>query len=235
LCYGTWTRGDSHLISGHAVAVDPDPNDLKSIPPEDRKRLEVMGEAYVRQVMSMPGGLPYPLGLSATRWLAEIDENTRKSEREAEERNEAHQAEQSRLAKSTLRAAWIAAGLAAAGIFVTIWLSYIQDQTAKAEVAHNKMIKDGIGQYIGEGSAIMNRFAANEMPMPTMDEVGWVGRTEDFLRTNLCESYVSRFHDNSGLAPIQANGADGAHNREYVIMYHEITRLEEFSHEIPSC
>jgi hypothetical protein len=97
------------------------------------------------------------------------------------------------------------------------------------------MIKEGIGKYIGQGSAIMNRFGVNEMPIPTMDEVGWVGRTEDFLRTNLCESCVARFHDNSGLAPIQSNDADSVHNSHYATMYHEITRLEEFSHELPSC
>jgi hypothetical protein len=79
------------------VTVNPDPNDLKSIPPEDRKRLEGMGEAYVRRVMSMPGGLPYPLGLSATRWLTGIDEEAREVDRKAKERNEAHQLEQARL------------------------------------------------------------------------------------------------------------------------------------------
>ena len=210
------------------MAINPDPEDLRSIPPEDRKRLEEMGEAYVRRVMSMPGGLPYPLHISATRWLTEIDE-------EAKKRAEALQAEQMRFNKSTLRAAWIAAGAAIVGILVTVGLWYVQDQTAKAEVAHNRMIKDNIGLYISEGSAIMNRYGVNQMPMPTMDEMGWVGRTEDFLRTNLCESYVTRFHDNSGLTPIWANDADSAHNAQYAIMFHEIARLEEFSHETPSC
>ena len=32
------------------MAINPDPEDLRSIPPEDRKRLEEMGEAYVRRV-----------------------------------------------------------------------------------------------------------------------------------------------------------------------------------------
>jgi hypothetical protein len=57
-----------------------------------------------------------------------------------------------------------------------------------------------------------------------MDEVEWTSNVDDFLRTNLNESYVARFHDNSGLAPISANHA---------VMFHEIARLEEFSHELP--
>ena len=44
------------------------------IPPEDRKRLEDMGELYVRRAMQTPGELPSPLGISAVAWLAELDE-----------------------------------------------------------------------------------------------------------------------------------------------------------------
>jgi hypothetical protein len=77
---------------------------LSTIPPADRKRLEEMDEAYVRQVGN-EGGLPRqqslmrpPLG----------------------KRAEAQQAKQTRLAETTLKTAWIAAGLAAAaGIIVT--------------------------------------------------------------------------------------------------------------------
>jgi hypothetical protein len=99
------------------MTVNSDPNDLKSISPEDRKRLEEMGLAFVRRVMSMPGGLPYPLNNSASKWLAEIDDEARKH-------TEAHQAEQTRLNKSTLIAAWIAAGAAIVAVVVGIltWL-----------------------------------------------------------------------------------------------------------------
>jgi hypothetical protein len=211
------------------VTVNPDPNDLKSIPPEDRKRLEGMGEAYVRRVMSMPGGLPYPLGLSATRWLTGIDEEAREVDRKAKERNEAHQLEQARLNKSTQRAAWIAAGLAGVSILVSVGLWYAQDQTAKAEVTRHKMIKEGIGQYIGIGRAIMDRFGRNEMPLPITDEAEWVGTTENFLRTNLGD----RFSDISGLGSVTGNGTDPAHNAYFNNIYGKITRLEEFSHEIP--
>jgi hypothetical protein len=120
----------------------------------------------------------------------------------------------------------VSAALIVLGVGASFYSQYQISMAANAEKAHSVMIREGIGRYIGEGSAIMNRFGLNEKPMPTMDEVAWVGRTEDFLRTKLCESYVIRFHDNSGLAPISANDADSAHNSQYAIMFHEIARLE---------
>jgi hypothetical protein len=208
------------------------PDSVPIVSLEDRARLQKLGEAYVRQLCS--GGVHPPTWVgtpdsfkaAAVAWLAELDEEARK-------RNEAFQAEQTRLGKSTLRVAWIASGLAALGIIVTGGLWYAQDQKSKVEVAHNRMIKEGIGLYIGNGRAILDRFGRNEMPMPIMDEVGWVGRTEDFLRTNLGESYVNRFNDVSGLGSVTGNGTDVAHNAYFNNIYGKITRLEEFSHELP--
>jgi hypothetical protein len=141
--------------------------------------------------------------------------------------------------KDNPRAGFILVGASVAlvvlGNGASFYTQYQNVLAANAEKARRLMIREGIGRYIGEGNAIMNRFGVNEVPMPIGDEVGWVGRTEDFLRTNLCESYVTRFHDNSGLAPIQSNEADSVHNSHYATMFHEITRLEEFSHETPSC
>ena len=110
------------------------------IKPEEKKHLEQLGEAQVRLIIAS-GRFEPPLGDSAMEWLAEIDEEARK-------RTEALQAEQTRLNKSTRLAAWIAAGLAALGIIVTVAVPYVQDRMAKAEVAHNRMIKEGIGNTL---------------------------------------------------------------------------------------
>jgi hypothetical protein len=145
---------------------------VRPISPEQRKQFEGMGVEAVRQFCSgnvwpsAPDGSPNSMTVSGLIWLAEMDKAARK-------RTEALQAEQTRLNRSTRLAAWIAAGLAAVGIIATVGLSFDQDQTAKAEMARHRMIKDGIGQYIGEGHAIMNRFGLNEKPMPTQDEVVW--------------------------------------------------------------
>jgi hypothetical protein len=193
--------------------------------PDDRKNREHQGEMHVRFRFAA-NGLNSPERDLDREWLAEIDEQARK-------RTEALQAEQTRFNKSTLRAAWIAAGLAALGILVTVGLWYAQDRIAKAEKAHNRIVKDGIGQYIGTGRTIMNRFGLNEMPMPILDEVGWVSTTENFLRTNLGDSYVSRFNDISALVRVAGTGTDAPHNVYYNDMYMKITRLEEFSRELP--
>jgi hypothetical protein len=201
-----------------------------AISPEQRERLKEMGVAKVRHYCSngvFPDtwvGTPDSFREAAIEWLGERDE-------EAQVRSDAFQIKVARQSKSTLWAAWIAAIGTIIGLAATGYTFHLHD----AEAARDAIIRDGLARYITSGDVIMNRFGSNEMPMPTMDEVGWVGITEDFLRTNLCESYVTRFHDNSGLAPIWANNADSAHNSQYAIMFHEIARLEEFSHERPSC
>ena len=98
------------------MAVNPN---VRPIPPQDRKQFEDMGVEAVRQFCignvwpSSRDGYPHPTTVSARIWLAEIDEDARK-------RNEALLAEQTRLNKSTLRAAWIAAYAAIGAIAVTI-------------------------------------------------------------------------------------------------------------------
>jgi hypothetical protein len=94
-------------MGGQGVAIDSgenyrvvvrDSNDKLIIPPEARKYLEGLGEAYVRQLCSTPMRAP-GYGLE---WLAEIDEAQRKVD-------EARQ-------KWTLIAAWIAAIFAVIGV-----------------------------------------------------------------------------------------------------------------------
>jgi hypothetical protein len=71
------------MAEGRVVAIDSgenhrvvarDSNDKLIIPPEARKSLEKMGEAYVRQLCSTPMRCP-GYGLE---WLAEIDERNGK-------------------------------------------------------------------------------------------------------------------------------------------------------------
>ena len=78
------------------------------ITPEDRKLLEEMGEAYVREV-SGAEGFPHPSSISALAWLAELDEAQRVS-------SETLQANQTQQFRSTLKA-WIVA-YTAFGVFL---------------------------------------------------------------------------------------------------------------------
>ena len=111
---------------------------------------------------------------------------------------------------------------------------YSQSQivaSANNEKAHNSMVREGIGKYIKNGDAIMNDFAQNKWPV--IEENDWTGGVKGFLLANLKDSYVSRFEDPSGIQPLVITGADTQHNNEYVYMHNRITRLEEFSHELP--
>ena len=92
---------------------------VRQISSEQRKQFEGMGVEAVRQFVSgnvwprAQDGSAHPMTVSALIWLAEQDEDSRK-------RTEALQAEQTRLNKSTLMAAWIAAGAAIIAVVVTI-------------------------------------------------------------------------------------------------------------------
>jgi hypothetical protein len=93
------------------MAVNP--KERWVIPQEDRKRLDEMDEAYVRQMCSSNMGFPPPFSISAITWLAE-------REAAARERTEALQAKEMALVQSTLKAAWIAAGAAIIAVVVGI-------------------------------------------------------------------------------------------------------------------
>jgi hypothetical protein len=82
-----------------------------AISPEQRKQFEELGETQVRLIIAS-GKYHPPFGDAAREWLAEQRAN-----------NEAFQAEQTRLAESTLKAAWIAAIAAIVGIIVTVVVS----------------------------------------------------------------------------------------------------------------
>jgi hypothetical protein len=201
------------------MAVHPDPNDLKSIPPEQRKRLEEVGEAYVRRVMSMAGGLPYPLGLSATRWLAEIDEKAREVDRKANERNEAHRLEQARLNKSTQRAAWVAAIAGVGAIVVTILGTAATIYIQRADVAHSVMVRGKLTKYITLGYNIIGDQFQNK---PKEEEL-WIAEVQRFLHSNLGDAYVERFNDTSDFGQVQ--------DKKWELLP-KITRLEQFSNEL---
>jgi menaquinone-dependent protoporphyrinogen IX oxidase len=52
---------------------------------------------------------------------------------------------------------------------------------------------------------------------PVVEENDWTGDVKAFLHTNLSDSYVSRFEDNSGIQLITIKpGADTQRDKEYV-------------------
>jgi CHASE3 domain sensor protein len=80
--------------------------------PGEKERLLEMGEAKVRLIVTS-GGFGSPLQASAVEWLAELDEAERS-------RHEALQFQQTGLAQSAAKAAWIAAYAAIGAVVVTV-------------------------------------------------------------------------------------------------------------------
>jgi hypothetical protein len=97
---------------------------------------------------------------------------------------EALQAEQTRLNKSTLRAAWIAAGLAAAGILITVGLWYAQDRIAKVEVAHHTMIRSKL-QSIYSASTVLTKERTQELATHTDKVRQWEDESAKWIEQNL--------------------------------------------------
>ena len=104
-----------------------------------------------------------------------------------------------RFNKSTLRAAWIAAGAAIVGIIVTVGLWYVQDRTAKAEVAHHAAIRDGIQTLYEQGTDLMkeglpliNSVDLDEIDKFNTENVQFGDTTEKWVQENMGKACVDR-------------------------------------------
>jgi hypothetical protein len=115
----------------------------------------------------------------------------------------------------------------------TFYSQYQIVASAKAEAARHAMIRDGLGRCIGSGRVIMTEFGTNKTPIPIQEYSQWVGNVLAFLHLTLGDSYVERFNDVGGPWTFKANGADDQHNSYYGDAYLRLTKLEEFSHELP--
>jgi hypothetical protein len=121
-------------------------------------------------------------------WLAELEAKRR-------ERTEAIQAAQTRLAKSTLWAAWIAAGLAA----VTLGFLYVQDQTAKSEAARHAVIREGLRtlyeqgtDLLKEGVPLINSTDQDKSNKFIKNVDNFSGNAEKWVKENMGNACVDR-------------------------------------------
>jgi hypothetical protein len=115
----------------------------------------------------------------------------------------------------------------------SFYTQYQNVLAANAEMARHIMIREGIGRCIASGRVIMSEFGANKMPIPIPEQQVWVGTVDNFLHVTLGDSYVARFNNVGGPWAFTINGSDKQHNDYYADMYLRLTRLEEFSHELP--
>jgi hypothetical protein len=175
-----------------------------AIKPEDRKRLEEMGEARVR-LTYQSSGFSADFQIVAREWLAELEEARL-------ERTEKLQAEQTRLARI---AACGSIGAIVAAILGAIITIVVQNY----EVAQNVKIKGELGEYISRGYDIA-RYFPNDKPK----EDKWTMEVETFLRANLDKSFVTRFDNADSIqgAPSYNGGMQG-----------KLDQLKELKSELP--
>jgi hypothetical protein len=93
---------------------------MMAIPPEDRKRLEDMGEARVRLEFNTKAFGKSALQIFAAEWLAELDERDRKHAEALQAEQMRLMVEQTRLTKSANKAAWVAACVAIGAALVAL-------------------------------------------------------------------------------------------------------------------
>jgi hypothetical protein len=79
----------------------------------------------------------------------------------------------------------------------------------------------------------MDACADKDNPPPVEAANGWLTRANDFLSLNLAKSYVARFHDPAGIPSLSLIGGDAIHSAVWFNIYRRVSRLEQFSQEIP--
>jgi hypothetical protein len=106
---------------------------------------------------------------------------------------------------------------------------------AEAETAHKIAIRESLGTFIAEGNDLKRRCENPLAPVPRPEADSWKDRVEAYLEKELGHSYVVRFRDRTGIFQSESlmNG-DNTHNGMCNGLYFFITRLEQFSQELPS-
>jgi hypothetical protein len=102
------------------------------------------------------------------------------------------------------------------------------------ERAQRSLIREQLGVYIAEGSALMDQCADRSRPPPVGAANEWISRVTLFLAGKLGASYIARFHDHTGISSMTLPGADSEHENVWFGIYRRVLRLEQFSQELPA-
>jgi hypothetical protein len=103
-----------------------------------------------------------------------------------------------------------------------------------AEKAHRAEVRQAIGKFIEKGNVLKRRCEHISSPIPLDDANAWKGRVEQYLHKELDDSFVIRFRDRSGILQSEMlSKGDDAHVGMWSAFYYFVTRLEQFSQELP--
>jgi hypothetical protein len=128
----------------------------------------------------------------------------------------------------------VAAGLLGAAAIGATFYSQHQIVAARdAERARRIAVREGIGKFIEEGQSLQNQCADATVLLPTEAVIDWDRRAKAFLNSNLGASYVTRFGDPIGAAPLVVQSMSDDRRNLFIGIYVRIFRLEQFSQPLP--
>jgi hypothetical protein len=123
--------------------------------------------------------------------------------------------------------------LSVSAIGATFYSQHLVIAQKVAEDARRNKIRDQLGEFIGQGTLLLNVAATASSPVPTDVANTWAATAENFLSANLGSSYVIRFRDATGMPPVSPTGVDDQHQAIWRGIYSRMLRLEQFSQELP--
>ncbi len=123
--------------------------------------------------------------------------------------------------------------LSISAIGATFYSQHLVIVQKNEEAAQRNRIRDQLGDFIVEGNNLMNACADKDNPPPVEAGNIWLSRVDEFLKSRLGKSYVARFHDPAGIPALSLIGGDAMHSAVWFNIYRRVSRLEQFSQEIP--
>ena len=97
--------------------------------------------------------------------------------------------------------------------------------------ARRKAIREQLGAFLEDGRQLRGACSNEQAPPPNAEADIWSQKSEDFLRQNLGESYVARFHNDAGL-PLSMNSIVSIpHRKLWGGIHTRMARLEQFIQE----
>jgi hypothetical protein len=136
--------------------------------------------------------------------------------------------------KAKLALVIVAGVLGVAAVGMTF---YGQSQIVAARIAdenHHHYIRDSLGSYIERGNKLENELSDPKKEPSVQVANNWDSDVVGFLQSNLGESYVVRYRDQTGIPPLSLNGADPAHQNLWWGIYIRVFRLEQFIEQVPT-
>ena len=90
--------------------------------------------------------------------------------------------------------------------YVRRWLAYRELEAAVNNQDNRKNVSIALGRFLPVAETLMTRCRDTTVSPPNAEADSWAQQVEDFLLSNLDESYIARFRDDSKTMPLLPAG-----------------------------